>query len=65
MAAHSNGTAINEPMEPQFGNLNEPNYESKHLNIACFCVFPYFRLQLCINCINQTLLHNSSSVTLL
>ena len=46
MASHSNGTAMNDPMDPQFGGGNEPSYESK-LN-RTLCVF------VCVNLLQIT-----------
>jgi len=34
MASHSNGTAMNDPMDPQFGGGNEPSYETEDHDVG-------------------------------
>ena len=54
MASHSNGTAMNDPTDVQFGGGNEPSYESKLNRTLCVFVCVYL-LQITpfINCMNQ------------
>ena len=39
MTSRSNGTATSDAMQPQFGNDNEPSYESKLLGVFMCLLF--------------------------